>query len=128
MNDEAKKGLVLQNVKNLLKMSNNELRSDTVGYLSIKKFKQFYPYNLDKIGVMLFHCLRNKKVMEELLCRIDDDNYLGIGSELGRKISYHEDVNKFNHTDVSLAQTVFIVQQIIRKGIKETADFYQNRP
>ena len=127
MNDEAKRGLVLQNVKNLLKMSNNELRSDVVGYLSIPKFKLFYIYNLDSIGVMLYHCIRNKEIMKELLCRIDDDDYYGVWSEIGRKISYHEGVDDFGHTGYSIAQTVFIVQQIIRKGLKETSEFYQNR-
>jgi hypothetical protein len=108
-------------------MSNNELRSDVVGYLSVQKFKLFYPYNLDAIGVMLYHCLRNKEVMKELLCRIDNDNYVGVGTEVGKNIANHKDVNDFNHTAVSLAQTVFIVQQIIRKGLKETGEFYQNR-
>jgi len=39
----------------------------------------------------------------------------------------HEGVDKFGHSGYSMAQTVFITQQIIKKGLGGTADFYKKR-
>ena len=115
----------LDNLWDLQNLSYGDLKNNIIENLDIPQFTNFYPYNLESISVMLYHCLHNKLIIDILEKKTD--NYFCLGSDIGLSIANHPNVNDFNHTDVSLAQTVFIVQQIIRKGIKGVVNFYTHK-
>ena len=61
-----------------------------------------------------------------LLQKTDNNYYFGINSIFGLEMSNHIDVSDFGHTGLSMNQTIFITQQIIKNGINNTITFYKN--
>ena len=114
-------------VLELMNLSHEEMKREIKEKFNHSWFTQFYIYNIDGISSMVYHTLRNKKVMKVLITRTGDDDYFGLGSETGMKLPCYNGVDDFGHSGFSMAQTVFLTQQIIRKGIDSIAEFYKNK-
>lgn len=76
---------------------------------------------------MLYHTLKNKDLMKLLIARTGDDDYFRLGSNTGMAMTSHPGVDDFGHSGFSMSQTVFLTQQILRKGIYGVAEFYKAR-
>lgn len=76
---------------------------------------------------MVYYTLRNPIVIKHLLTKTGDDTYFALGSNIGMAMTTRYNVDDFGHSAYSMTQTVFITQQIIRKGIDGVATFYKSR-
>jgi hypothetical protein len=103
------------------------LKKEIKEKLDYKWFTQFYIYDIDGISTMVYYTLRNPIVMKHLLTKTGDDTYFALGSNIGMAMTTRDNVDDFGHIAYSMTQTVFITQQIIRKGIDGVATFYKSR-
>jgi len=110
-----------------MEFSFDELKTEIENKLNHSWFTNFYIYSLDGISSMLYHTLRNKDLMKLLIARTGDDDYFGLGSNTGMAMTGHPGVDDFGHSGFSMSQTVFLTQQILRKGIDGVAEFYKAR-
>lgn len=111
---------------NLLGLSLEELKKEIKNKFNYKWFTKYYIYNIDGLSTMIYYTLRNPNIMNFLLQKTDNNDYFGINSIFGLEMSNHISVNDFGHTGLSMNQTIFITQQIIKKGINNTITFYKN--
>lgn len=112
---------------NLIDFSFEELNKKIDELFNHEWFTNFYIYNLECISTMLYYTLRNKDIMDVLSVHLDDSVYHGLYSQVGIAMTKYEGVDEFGHSGYSMAQTVFITQKIIKKGLQNVADFYKNK-
>lgn len=112
-------------VLELMELSFEQMKQELKDKLDHTWFTNFYIYDINGISSMLYHTLRNRELMRLLISRTGDDDYFGLGSSTGMAMTSHPGVDNFGHSGFSMSQTVFITQQLIRKGIDGVAEFYK---
>ena len=111
----------------LMDFSLEELKIKVKEELDNPWFTNFYIYKIEGISMMLYHTLWNKDVIKILITRSGNDDYFGLGYQVGLEMTTHKGVDDFGHSGYSMTQTVFVTQQIIIKGLNGVVEFYKNK-